>query len=95
MTIRVRSPLAEIAPPQTGETLRRLETVEGQRLGLLWSQHASSAQFWPVFEEVAEEVYSPSEVHRLYKSSAWNVAPPEQVKDLASKVDFVVVGVGG
>jgi hypothetical protein len=95
MTIRVRSPLAEIATPEKGRALRRLEVLEGGRLGLLWSQHASSAKFWPVLEKIAAEVYAPSEVHRLYKDSTWNVAPPEQVRDLAGKVDYVLVGVGG
>lgn len=93
--IRVRNPLADIAPPQEGLELRRLQDLRGARLGLLWSQHASSAKFWPVFEQVAEEVFEPTEVHRLYKDSTWNVAPPEQVQDLASKVDYVLVGVGG
>ncbi len=95
MTIRVRNPLADIATHDEGQALKRLESLEGARLGLLWSQHASSAKFWPVLEEVAAEVYAPAEVHRLYKDSTWNVAPPHQVQEFAAKVDFVLVGVGG
>jgi hypothetical protein len=64
-------------------------------MGLLWSQHASSEKFWPVFEGVAEETLHPASVHRLYKDSTWNVAPPDQVSAMAGAVDFAFIGVGG
>jgi hypothetical protein len=95
MTLRVRDPRADINTPPEGKRLRRLETLAGTRMGLLWSQHASSERFWPVFERVVEGVLHPSEVHRLYKDSTWNVATPQQVESLAQRVDFVLVGVGG
>ena len=95
MTLRVRDPRAEIATPPEGKRIRRLETLAGTRMGLLWSQHASSEKFWPVFERVVETALHPAEVHRLYKDSTWNVATPEQVEGLAQRVDFVLVGVGG
>ena len=95
MTLRVRSPLADINTPPEGKRIRRLETLAGTRVGLLWSQHASSEKFWPVFERVVEASLHPSEVRRLYKASTWNVATPEQVSDFAQQVDFAFVGVGG
>lgn len=95
MTIRVRSPLAEIRQAPSGKTLRVLASLEGRRMGLLWSQHASSVKFWPVFEKVAEARFRPSAVHRLYKKSTWNVASPDEVAGLAERVDYVFVGVGG
>jgi hypothetical protein len=95
MTLRVRDPRADIFTPPEGKRIRRLETLAGARMGLLWSQHASSEQFWPVFERMAEATLHPSEVHRLYKDSTWNVATPSQVTELAHRVDFVLVGVGG
>ncbi len=95
MTIRVRSPLAEIARAPAGARVRALASLEGKRMGLLWSQHASSVKFWPVLERVAEAAFRPSEVHRLYKQSTWNVAPPGQIAEFARKVDYVLVGVGG
>lgn len=95
MKLRVRDPLADINTPPDGKRLRRVEVLEGARMGLLWSQHASSEQFWPVFERVAEARLHPSAVHRLYKDSTWNVATADQVAALARQVDFVLVGVGG
>jgi hypothetical protein len=95
MTLRVRSPLADISAPPQGKRIRRLESLAGTRVGLLWSQHASSEKFWPVFERVVEATLHPSEVRRLYKDSTWNVATPEQVSELAQQVDVVFVGVGG
>ena len=95
MTLRVRDPRADIFTPPEGKRIRRLETLSGARMGLLWSQHASSEKFWPVFERAAEAALHPSQVHRLYKSSTWNVATSDEVDALAERVDFVLVGVGG
>jgi hypothetical protein len=95
MTIRVRSPLADINAAPAGDTVRALAALEGRRLGFLWSQHASSVKFWPVFEKIAEAKFRPSAIHRLYKTSTWNVAPPADIAELARHVDYVFVGVGG
>jgi hypothetical protein len=95
MTIRVRSPLAEINEAPARKQVRALPSLEGRRMGLLWSQHASSVKFWPVLEKVAEATFRPFEVHRLYKKSTWNVAAPDEIEELARKVDYVLVGVGG
>jgi len=95
MTIRVRSPLADINKAPAGKRVRALVSIEGRRMGLLWSQHASSVKFWPVLETVAETRFHPSEIHRLYKTSTWNVATPEEIEALAGTVDYVLVGVGG
>ncbi len=95
MTIRVRDPLADISEAKTGKALRALGSLEGKRLGLLWSQHASSVKFWPVLEKVAETRFRPSGIRRLYKDSTWNVATPEQIAELVRDVDYVLVGVGG
>jgi hypothetical protein len=95
MTIRVRSPLADIDQAPPGQAVRALSALEGGRMGLLWSQHASSVKFWPVFERVAQARFRPAEIHRLYKASTWNVAPPEDIAGLARSADYVFVGVGG
>jgi len=95
MTIRVRSPLADISQAPAGKKVRALRSLEGRRMGLLWSQHASSVKFWPVLETVAEARFHPAEVHRLYKTSTWNVATADEIEALAQKVDYVLVGVGG
>ena len=95
MTLRVRDPRADIATPPEGKRIRRLEALQGTRMGLLWSQHASSEKFWPVFERVAQLTFHPSGVQRLYKDSTWNVATPDQIDTLTRNVDFVLVGVGG
>lgn len=94
MAIRVRDPLADISRPPEGKRIRVLEALEGRRMGLLWSQHAATVHFWPILEQVAEAMFRPSEVHRLYKKSTWNVAAPEDIAALTQKVDYVLVGVG-
>ena len=95
MTLRVRDPRADINKPPTGRRIRTLEVVEGTRVGLLWSQHASSEKFWPVFERIVEQRLHPSRVEKLYKHSTWNVATPAEVAEFASRIDYALVGVGG
>ncbi len=95
MTLRVRDPRADINKPPTGRRIRTLEVLEGARVGLLWSQHASSEKFWPVFERIVGLRFHPSQLHRLYKSSTWNVATPDEVADFATRIDYAFVGVGG
>jgi hypothetical protein len=95
MTLRVRDPRADINKPPSGRRVRTLEVVEGTRVGLLWSQHASSERFWPVFERVVAERFHPSELHSFYKRSTWNVATPDEVADFVSRIDYAHVGVGG
>lgn len=95
MAIRVRDPLADINKPPAGKRIRVLEAIEGRRMGLLWSQHASSVRFWPVLEKIAAARFRPSEVHRLYKKSTWNPASAAEIEEFAQKVDYALVGVGG
>ena len=95
MTLKVRDPRADINKPPAGRRIRPLEVVEGTRVGLLWSQHASSEKFWPVFERIIEQRLHPSEIHRLYKRSTWNVATPQEIEAFASRIDYALVGVGG
>ncbi len=95
MTLRVRDPLAEIHEAAERKQIGALQSLEGRRVGLLWSQHASSVKFWPVLEKVVEAKFRPSEVHRLYKQSTWNVVSPAELEEFVRKVDYVVVGVGG
>ena len=95
MTLRVRDPRADINKPPSGRRIRTLEVIEGTRVGLLWSQHASSEKFWPVFERIVQQRMHPSRVEKLYKRSTWNVATPEEVADFAGRIDYALVGVGG
>lgn len=94
MVWRILDPVGELAKPVEGRPLRPVESLEGRRMGLLWSKHAASVKFWPVLEEVLAERFRPAEIHRLYKTSTWNPAPAEDVAAFARQVDYAVVGVG-
>ena len=98
MGLTILSPLGEIeTPPQrskSGPTLAPLASLEGARMGLLWNQHASTVVFWPVLDAVAAKSFRVRDVQRVNKISTWNPASPETIEELASKVDYVLVGVG-
>lgn len=92
--MRVLDPIADINPATTGKPKTSLDSLTGKRVGLLWGRHAASIKFWPVLEQVIEEMYEPAEIYRLYKDSTWNPAPMAQIEELASKIDYAIIGVG-
>lgn len=94
MVIRVLDPIAEINKPAERKPFRRVQSLQGKRVGLLWGRHAASMKFWPVFEEVALEKFKPAEPVRLYKNSSWNPAPMPDLENLAGKIDYAFIGVG-
>ena len=93
MVLKVLDPLAEINKPADRKTMRRIQTLTGKRVGLLWGRHAASVKFWPVFEEVVLKKFSAEPV-RLYKNSSWNPAPISDVEELSGKIDYALIGVG-
>jgi hypothetical protein len=93
MVLRVLDPLAEINKPAARKPIRRVQSLQGKRVGLLWGRHAASIKFWPVFEEVTIKKFSAEPV-RLYKSSSWNPAPIADLENLAGKIDYAFIGVG-
>jgi hypothetical protein len=94
MALRVLDPIAEIFKPAEGKPLRGIQSLEGKKVGLLWGRHAASMKFWPVFEEVVVAKFKPSEAVRLYKKSTWNPAPLPDVEELATRIDYALIGVG-
>ena len=93
MVIRVLDPIADINKPAEGKPFRRVQSLRGKRVGMLWGRHAASMKFWPVFEEVVVGKFA-GEAVRLYKGSTWNPAPMRELEDLAGKIDYALVGVG-
>lgn len=93
MVIRVLDPIADINKPAEGKPFRRVDSLRGKRVGLLWGRHAASMKFWPVLEEVVVRKFSAEPV-RLYKYSTWNPAPMPELEELAGKIDYALIGVG-
>lgn len=92
--MRVLDPVADINPATKGKPKKTLDSLAGKRVGLLWGRHAASVKFWPVLEQLIEEMYEPLEIYRLYKDSTWNPAPMDKLEELAAKIDYAVIGVG-
>jgi len=92
--MRVLDPLGELAQAPQSKVLHELASLENQRIGFVWGQHAASVKFWPVFEEIAEQSFKPSSVHKLYKDSTWNPATDEQVERFSQEIDIALIGVG-
>ena len=66
----------------------------GQRVGFIWNQYQTTRNFWPRLEQAVEAVCKPSSTERVYKSNTWMPLEGDRFKELASQVDYLVVGVG-
>lgn len=73
---------------------KRLGSVTGKRVGFIWNQYPTTATFWPHLERAFESIVQPSAVHRAYKKNTWMPLDSAIFGELASKTDYLVVGVG-
>lgn len=73
---------------------RRLGSATGKRVGFIWNQYPTTAAFWTHLERALEALCQPSIVHRMYKRNTWMPLDPAAFGELASKTDYLVVGVG-
>lgn len=92
--MRVLEPLGELSQSPEGLPMRELVTLDRRRVGFLWGRHAASVEFWPVFEKVVEKELEPVSISRVYKSSTWSPATPEELASVAEEIDLAFVGVG-
>jgi hypothetical protein len=91
--IELISPLGY--PKIEGQAARkRLGSAVGRRLGFIWNQYQATRNFWPRLERAVEDACSPRDVQRAYKENTWTPLDNARFAELASAVDFVVVGVG-
>ena len=83
--------------------MKRVECLQGKRVGFVWGIHQLSTKFWPVFEEEVVSTHEPREVHKIYKQhqedgrpkgNTWNPAPLTVTEETVTKIDYAVLGVG-
>lgn len=92
--MKILDPVADVRHSEPAAERRPLADALGQRMGILWGQHAATAKFRPTFVEVAREEFRPAELHVVTKYSTWNPAADTQMQELANEVDFAIIGVG-
>ena len=73
---------------------RRLDTPVGRRVGFIWNQYPATRNFWPRLERALEDLCRPSLVQRAYKTNTWSPLDKASFREIASAVDYLVVGVG-
>ena len=73
---------------------RRLGAVAGKRVGFIWNQYPVTRGFWPHLEQALADQCRPLHIERAYKSNTWAPLEPERFNEIASAVDYLVVGVG-
>lgn len=66
----------------------------GLRVGFIWNQYQTTRNFWPRLEGAVEALCKPSTVQRAYKNNTWMPLEQNRFSQLASEVDYLVIGVG-
>jgi hypothetical protein len=93
MTIQLFEPVCDVETlPQ--QAVRKLGGLKGRKVGYIFNQHISAATFWKTLEDAVEKQFSPSAVHRLYKTNTWASAPKPEVDELLRQSDYTLIGVG-
>ena len=73
---------------------RHLGGLAGRSVGFLWNQYPTTQGFWMQLEQAIEALGKPPAVQRAYKKNTWMPLDKERFSELASQVDYLVVGVG-
>jgi hypothetical protein len=73
---------------------KRLDSPVGRRVGFIWNQYQTTRNFWPRLERAVETLCKPPAVERAYKSNTWMPLERDRFGEVASQVDYLVVGVG-
>jgi hypothetical protein len=73
---------------------KRLPSLEKKRIGLLWNNRPHGDVMLRHVAETLNAKHGLAEIYFTKKMFIGNAAPEEILKDLASRVDAVIVGVG-
>ena len=82
------------AAPGVVVPARRLKSLAGKRLGILWNNRAGTDRLLRHVAALLHEKHRFAEIYFTRKMFIGNAAPAEIIDDLATRVDAVVVGVG-
>jgi len=91
MTIRVLDPTGSVAQVKR-ERQRKLDGLQGKRVGYIFNQHKSGLAFWAALEREIQRTFNPASVYRIYKENTWAPAPRAEVDRLVEETDYALVG---
>lgn len=93
MVIGVYNPVGEIAEIAAVQTTS-LKDLHGKSVGFVCNHHPAITELWAQLEKSIERDFAPQAVRRVAKANISMPQPPAQLAQLASEVDYAVVGVG-
>lgn len=93
MAIGVYNPVGEIAEIASAKSAM-LSNLHGKSVGFVCNHHPAVTELWAQLEENIVRDFAPREVRRIAKANISMPQPPAQLAQLASEVDYAVVGVG-
>ena len=73
---------------------KKLGSAVGRSVGFLWNQYPTTKDFWGQFEMAMQTLGKSPVVQRTYKKNTWMPLEKKQFGELASQVDYLVIGVG-
>ena len=93
MVIGVFNPVGEVAQSKSTQPVG-LSDMEGKRVGFICNHHPAITELWAHLEKNFERDLRPSAVRRVAKNNISMPQPAAELAQLASAVDYIVVGVG-
>ena len=93
MTIAIYNPVGDIAEIAAVQTTT-LSDLQGKAVGFVCNHHPASTELWSQLEQSIERDFAPRTVRRVAKPNISMPQPQAQLAQLASEVDYAIVGVG-
>ena len=93
MVIGVYNPVGEVAEIASAQ-VATLHALHGKSVGFVCNHHPAIIELWTQLEKSIERDFRPSAVRRVAKANISMPQPPAQLAQLASEVDYALVGVG-
>lgn len=93
MAIAVYNPVGEVAEIASMQSTT-LSNLQGKSIGLVFNHHPAVTALWAQLESLIERDFVPPAMRRIAKENISMPQPPAQLTQLASEVQYAVVGVG-
>ena len=93
MAIGVFNPVGEIAASESASAAT-LQDLAGRSVGFVFNHHPAVMELWSQLEQHIERELRPASVQRIAKANISMPQPQSQLAELASTVEYALVGVG-
>jgi len=93
MAIGVYNPVGEVAEIASMQSAT-LNDLQGKSVGFVFNHHPAVTGLWSQLEKGIEREFAPPAMRRIAKPNISMPQPQDQLAQLASEIEYAIVGVG-